>query len=288
MKMVSRFSARSLAIETAEGIVFSLPLAGPITRFLAWMVDTLIIVIASGLVYRLLYLVAALNPDLMTGLAVLSAFLIFMGYGIVLEWLWSGQTLGKRALGLRVVDASGRRLQPAQIIVRNLMRSLDSLPGLYLVGGTALLLTRNYQRLGDLVSNTVVIRRRQVALPELRRVAETDKYNSFLNAPHLVARLRANTSPELAQLAYGALLRREELSPEVRVEILRQVSQRFRAIVEFPHEITFALTDERYVRNALGVLVAKNSPRKRAPQPQLSGVVSRHEGESRGEPNGQP
>jgi uncharacterized RDD family membrane protein YckC len=267
METTSRFHSRYLAIETAEAIVFSLPLAGPITRFLAWSIDMLVILVVSWVAYRCLYLVAALEPDLMTGLAVLSAFLLSISYGIVLEWLWRGQTVGKRALGLRVIDADGRRLQPAQIVVRNLMRSLDSLPGLYLVGGASLVLTRRYQRLGDLVSNTVVVRRRQVSLPELASVVETDQYNSFREAPHLVARLRANTSPELAHLAYWALLRRNDLSPEVRIEVFRQVSERFRAIVQFPQELTFALTDERYVRNALGVLADRTCSRKRVQQP---------------------
>jgi uncharacterized RDD family membrane protein YckC len=259
---LNTFSARSLTIETPEGVAFSLPLAGPITRFLAWMVDTLVIAAASGLVYRLLYFLGAIDADFMAALTVLSGFVIWMGYGMLFEWIWHGQTIGKRALNLRVVDASGRRLEPSQIVMRNLMRAADSLPGLYLLGGAALLLTRNYQRLGDLVSNTVVIRRRQLALPELAAVAEGDKYNSFLEAPHLVARLRANTPSELAHVAYQALLRRNDLRPEVRIEILHEISERFREIVKFPDEITFALTDERYVRNAVAVLAAKSVPRR--------------------------
>lgn len=259
------FQSRSLPIETAEGVVFSLPLAGPFSRFLAWVVDLLVAVVASSVVYRLLYIVAVFDRDLMAGLAVFSTFLISISYGILLEWFWHGQTLGKRALGLRVVDADGRRLQPAQIVIRNLMRALDSLPGLYLVGGAAVLLTRHYQRLGDLVSNTVVVRRQQISFPELARVTEEEKYNSFRDFPHLVARLRAHTSPELAHLAYWAILRRDDLAPEIRVDIFRQLSRRFGTFVQLPLELSSALTDERYVRNALGVLVDRSPLRNRAP-----------------------
>ncbi len=257
MKAPTLFARKSLAIETSEGVSFALPLAGPVSRFLAWIVDLLCILTACGILGKLLQLVGSLSADAMLAIATLAYFVVWIGYGIFFEWTWRGQTPGKRALGLRVVDASGLRLQFSQIALRNLLRALDALPGLYLVGGAAVLLTRRYQRLGDLVSNTAVIRKRQLSLPDLAVLAEPEKYNSFLDVPHLAARLRAQTSPDLAQLAFAALLRRDALPPATRVEIFRRLAARFQALVKFPDELTFPLTDERYVRNALQVLLLK-------------------------------
>ena len=45
-------------------------------------------------------------------------FVISIGYSILLEWRWRGQTVGKRLFGLRVIDVHGLRLQPAQIVLR--------------------------------------------------------------------------------------------------------------------------------------------------------------------------
>jgi len=53
----------------------------------------------------------------------------------------------------------GPKLAFPQIAIRNLMQFLDALP--YFVGGLAILLNDRYQRIGDLVANTIVLRDRQ-------------------------------------------------------------------------------------------------------------------------------
>src|SRR5262249_58768067 len=62
------------------------------------------------------------------------------------EWYWRGQTVGKRMLRLRVVDRQGLRLQPSQIITRNLLRFVDGLPAFYMLGGLTSLLNRQIGR----------------------------------------------------------------------------------------------------------------------------------------------
>ena len=252
-----------LAIETPDGVRFSLPLAGPASRFLAWFIDATAIGAACGIVGRLISILGVVSIDVMMMLSIISYFVVSVGYGIAFEWIWRGQTPGKRALGLRVLDASGQKLQFSQIAIRNLMRFLDALPALYLAGGTSMILTRRYQRLGDLVANTIVIRRRAFSIPDLANVDRGEKFNSFLEVPHLAARLRQQVSPELAQIAYEALLRRDELTAETRIEVFSQVADRFRSIVKFPDELTVTLTDERYVRNALQVVTTKGNLRRR-------------------------
>jgi uncharacterized RDD family membrane protein YckC len=253
----------AVVIETSEGVRFSLPLAGPVSRFLAWLIDQAVIVGACGMISRVLRIFGSVSTDLTIGIAIVSYFAIWVGYGITLEWLWHGQTIGKRVLGLRVLDATGMKLRFSQIAVRNLMRFLDAMPFLYFVGGTAMLLSERYQRLGDSVADTIVLRQRLAAMPDLARVDRGEKYNSFLQIPHLAARLRQQASPELAYLAYQALLRRDELAVATRVEVFRSLADRFREMARFPDDITASLTDERYVRNALGVLMSRANPRQK-------------------------
>ncbi len=255
---------QQILIETPEGVRFSLPLAGPVSRFLAWLIDVLLIGAALGVLGQLLQWVGAFSKDLMNGFTLLGSFLLMTGYGIVFEWIWHGQTPGKRALGLRVMDVGGWKLQFSQIAIRNLMRALDALPLLYLVGGVAVLLSRKAQRLGDRVANTTVVKQRSSLPLDLSRINVHEQFNSFLEAPHLAARLRQKTSPELAQIAFQVLLRRDELLPETRVKMFRELADRFRAYVKFPDEITSTLTDERYVRNALQVILENRSFSRRA------------------------
>src|SRR5579862_4483999 len=147
-----------LVIRTPEGIEFSLNLAGPFSRMLAFAMDLLVIAAISWMIRSVLTPLAVLGADATDALGLVLYFALLLIYGALTEWLWRGQTVGKRLFGLRVVDARGLRLEPSQVVVRNLMRFIDGLPALYLVGGVACVLSRHYQRLGDLAAGTVVVR----------------------------------------------------------------------------------------------------------------------------------
>src|SRR4051794_6580373 len=91
-----------------------------------------------------------------------NASLIFLGitlaYFFVCEAL-TGQTLGKRLLRIRVVSADGSRASVGQALGRTLLRVVDSLPVLYIVGLISVLATGRgrRQRVGDLAAGTVVV-----------------------------------------------------------------------------------------------------------------------------------
>ena len=250
----------TLLVQTPEGIVFSLMLAGPVTRFLAWLVDMACIGALSSAVGSGLGLLGLLSPDFARGMAVLAYFVIQIGYGIVLEWFWRGQTLGKRLLRLRVMDAQGLRLQFSQIVIRNLLRFVDMLPAFYLLGGIACLASRRAQRLGDFAANTIVVRNPRIQEPDLDQLL-AGKFNSLREYPHLAARLHQRVSPAEARVALQALVRRDELNAQARVELFGEIAAHFRSLVEFPSETTEGITDEQYVRNVADVLYRAETKR---------------------------
>jgi len=243
----------SLVIETPEGVTFSYQLATPVTRALAWTIDAAVIVWASYAAAKVTQVANLLSPDLAAALGVASFFAFWMAYGTVLEWRWRGQTLGKRVLGLRVIDAQGLRLQFPQIAIRNLLRVVDGLPMLYLVGGIAAFVSRKGQRLGDLAANTVVAIERSPREPDLERIAPA-KYNSLLAYPHLAARLRSVAGPEAVGIAVRAVSQCDGYEPAARVELFRELAAYFRSLVPFPEAAVEGLTDEQYVRSALRVI----------------------------------
>lgn len=243
----------ALAIETPEGVVFSYELATPVARSLAWAVDG---VATSGMSYmaaRVCSALGFLSRDWANSVTVILYFVISVGYGIVLEWRWRGQTVGKRLFGLRVIDGQGLRLQFAQIALRNLMRLIDSLPLFYLVGGIAALVSRNGQRLGDLAANTVVAHERYWEAPDLEQIAPA-KYNSLAAYPHLAARLRTLASPEAVGFAVRAVTQRDGYEPLARVELFADLAEYFRGLVPFPEAALEGLTDEQFVRSVLRVV----------------------------------
>lgn len=249
------FRRQRIEIVTPEGVRFGLPLAGPVSRLVAWIVDALLIAAFMSAADKVLSVFETLNADWYAAANTIAFFVISVGYGMAFEWLWSGQTPGKRIMRLRVVDAQGLKLQFQQIAVRNILRFVDSLPLLYFVGGAAALLSRDAQRLGDMAANTVVIRQNQFA-PVDPAVFATARWNSLLDYPHFAAVLRQRSAPALVDIALQAVARRDELSPEAQVQVFSELGAKFRSITRIPEDVTATLTDEQFVRNVLQIVTA--------------------------------
>jgi len=242
-----------LQIRTPEGIVFSQLLAGPVTRAVAWAVDLVCIAMLTTVMGYGLAALQLFGANLAGAAATVGYFILTIGYSIACEWAWRGQTVGKRLFHLQVVDAEGLKLQFHQIVTRNLLRFVDSLPLFYFVGGLVCWLHPKCQRLGDLAANTLVIRHPRIAEPDLDQLL-AGKFNSLRQYPHLAARLRQRVSPSESALALQAVLRREQFEPVARVELFGHLAAHFRAKVQFPPEATDGITDEQYLRNLVDVL----------------------------------
>lgn len=251
-----------LRIRTPEGVLFSFPIASPVSRFLAWSVDAAVIAAVSSVASICLGVLGAVSLDFARAAGVICYFVISIGYGIAAEWYWRGQTIGKRLLRLRVMDEQGLHLRFNQIVIRNLLRAVDGLPGLYFLGGVACLLSRRGQRLGDFAANTVVIRSPRVAEPDLDQLAQ-GKFNSLRQFPHLEARLRQRVSPAEAGVLLEALMRRDDFDAAARVRLFAELAGHCRTLVHFPPEETESLADEQYVRNVVDILFRKRHGRER-------------------------
>lgn len=248
-----------LRIRTPEGVEFALPIAGPVSRALAYLVDFVLVMAFNILLSIALSFASLISRDFSEALLQIGFFIFPIGYGVGCEWLLRGQTIGKRVFNLRVIDAEGLKLRPAQIILRNLLRAVDFLPLFYLVGGITTLLNRKGQRLGDLAAGTVVIRIQRFATPDLEPILGS-RFNSLRAHPHLAARLRQRIHAAEAAIALQALTRRDELDPAARLTLFRDLADSFRATVPYPPEISEALTDEQYIRNVVDILYRpKNS-----------------------------
>jgi uncharacterized RDD family membrane protein YckC len=239
-----------LHIATPEGVAFSLPLAGPLTRSLAYFLDFATISAAWNVIVTLVMPFVPVAPDVGQGTTLLLNFVVVEAGRMLMELLWRGQTLGKKVLGLRVMDERGLKLRPSQVVIRNLLRAVDVLPLFYALGGLISFFSARSQRLGDLVAGTVVVRMVKAAPPDVAGVL-AGKFNSFRDHPHLEARLRQKVSPEEAQLALHALVRRDELETEGRVRLYEKLANLFREKVKFPDDATFGMSDEQYIRNVV-------------------------------------
>ena len=156
-------------VELAEGVQIRMSMAGPIIRSAAWMLDALIrIAIYIGIVIVGSLMAVVVGETLGQAVLLLAIFFMEWLYYVAFEVGRRGATPGKRVLGLRVVSTTGAPLTVRQSLIRNLMRAVDLMPYIFFAGSgipiptyglglVACAFTRNFQRLGDLAANTVVI-----------------------------------------------------------------------------------------------------------------------------------
>ncbi len=181
-----------IQFETPENVQISYQPAGLGHRFIAWLIDQIIVILVGIFLFFGLLIVGAfvggavdqflesMGDKLEESQTDLDAqqelILIFVGIGM-LFWAFSslvyftstelflrGQTIGKRHIGLRVVKANGFALDPVSIFVRNVFRILDHFQLLWIVP----VLSRLGQRLGDMVAGTLVVFDRPAPLCRVR------------------------------------------------------------------------------------------------------------------------
>ena len=223
-------------LRTPEQIDLQYDLAGLGSRFMAMVLDTLIlfgVILGLAAVFGLgAALLAASMRDLIgryatlfavvgVALVVLLIFALGWGYFIFFELVWNGQTPGKRAAGIRVLTARGEPVTLVHALVRNLLRLVDALPSGYMIGIVAILVTPRSQRLGDLAAGTIVVRERHDELP--RPLPPLDP--SLALPPHLAG---AFTSADVL-LARDYLRRAPSLLPARRAGLSRQIAATLRA-----------------------------------------------------------
>jgi uncharacterized RDD family membrane protein YckC len=242
-----------LRVRTPEGVAFTVRLASPVLRAAAFVIDLTVVSVTWTVVAIVFGLLGIVAPDVAGMLAAVGYFLISQGYAIATEWLWRGQTIGKRVMRLRVVDARGLRLSFPQVVLRNLLRIVDGLPLFYLVGGMAALLSRRGQRLGDLAADTLVLWEPAETQPDLE-LLRGDKYNSLRAHAPVVARLRQAVTPAVARAAWTALARRDQFDADARVRLFAELAVTFRSLATVPPDAVEGVSDEQFVRNVVDVL----------------------------------
>ena len=194
------------SINTPEGIALKLAPAGPVLRFYAWLVDTLIrttviITIATALAFL---------DRTGTGIMLIMVFLIEWFYPVYFELFHAGKTPGKSMFGLFVAQENASPVTPMASLIRNLLRFVDFLPFAYGFGLICLMSNRRFQRIGDIVAGTVVLHKdtyqkninqtevEAVAPPRPLRLNEQQALIRFYQRRHLLSDERAE---ELAKFS---------------------------------------------------------------------------------------
>jgi len=154
------------AIVSGEGVALELSRAGLGSRIIAALIDLGAQLLAFFLLAIVDGLVGASDPDIAVALVLVELVFILAGYPIVSEWLTHGKTLGKLAMGLRVVRDDGGPIGFRQALVRGLAGLVLEKPGIIIpplctaAGMITLGASSSSKRIGDMMAGTFVINER--------------------------------------------------------------------------------------------------------------------------------
>lgn len=217
---------RIVDVNTPENVRIEYELAGIGSRGLAAIVDTtaivLLLLVVALLAWMFTYYGLLAISKMFWAVLVVCAFLVFTGYHIFFESTWNGQTPGKRALGIRTVRDGGAPIDVAAATVRNLVRSVDSMPGLYMIGVVSILFNRSNKRLGDYAAGTIVVkeRPRDIGSPEHNWVVMDAGENTWRFAFDIYM-----VRPEEFEAARSYCDRRVELASDLRTPLAARIAE---------------------------------------------------------------
>jgi len=208
-----------LEIETPERVKIVYDLAGIGSRFAAGSIDMLLLVFVFAVMFAVA--MVAFSVTLPTSqeaqtafwLSVAGAFTVVLSlYYVGFEWMWSGQTPGKRVLKLRVISEDGGPASAGAMFLRNVLRVADLIPfaAPYGLGGLVMFVNRRGKRIGDCAAGTIVVRERPEPLAAFRPTAAADALPGDVLGAADLARVQAFVvrAPQMIAASRDALARR--------------------------------------------------------------------------------
>ena len=172
---------RTISINTTQNVSIDYELAGLMERLLAFLIDTLILVVYLSIVRWIIILGVLIDSDdiIVFLIAVLLTFPPFFGYHLMCESLWNGQSIGKKALGIKVMKCNGQQMDIGDYGKRWMFRLIDIL---FSCGSVAVItiMSNDYnQRLGDIVGDTCVVKtspRNQMSIRDVLKIKTQENY----------------------------------------------------------------------------------------------------------------
>ncbi|HVK77882.1 MAG TPA: RDD family protein, partial [Kofleriaceae bacterium] len=285
--------ARRREIVTPEGIPIQFTLASIGERTTALVIDVLIMIAVIVGVAIVLGIASPGEDHWLSSLALLLAFLLRHFYFAYFEIRWHGATPGKRAAGIRVIDARGGSLESSAVLARNLVRELELwMPLIYIVAHDQVwpdaptwswvvavtwillialmpLFNKDNLRVGDLIGGTLVViqpkTQLRADLADAPRPRMPATVAAAPGAPMTAAPAPAPARPAAtytfteAQLDVYGIYELQVLEGLLRGEAaadpsaIATVAEKIRAKIEYPEKVAPS-QDERFLRDFYAAL----------------------------------
>jgi len=219
------WDAHRTELELPEEIDLQVELANVGSRTLAILVDLGLGGLVLFIVYALTMLLAhdvaddwltKLSSNALKTVLMLLIFGFQWGYFNLFEWIWNGQTPGKRLLHLRVIKVDGSPVSGIDVLLRNLSRPIDTLGPMGLIGLLMIFVSRKAQRLGDVMARTLVIHETKIDWSIFDQIESPVPASS---GQQTVAAHAIRLTSEQWELLHRYLNRRDQFEAEARLRL---------------------------------------------------------------------
>ncbi|GAB4191424.1 MAG: hypothetical protein Fur006_34640 [Coleofasciculaceae cyanobacterium] len=229
-----------ITLKTPESVELEFTLAGIGNRAYAWLIDFFVWSITL-IVFQILWTVVSTQLIDVIGsvlgnsnqvelwfraIQLLIVFFIEVGYFVVFETIWQGQTPGKRFTKIRVICDDGRPVRLQQATLRALLRPIDIY--FFCLGLFLIVFTKREKRLGDFVAGTLVVQEEQ---PVASAMFPVSKEAQSLANQLLIEADFARMLPEDFAVIREYLQRRTAMLPEARAELSRQLAHQIKEVI---------------------------------------------------------
>ncbi len=224
------------SISTPENVDLHLELAGLGNRILAGIIDQticVVLIVIMGLAAWGIFTLVSVSamPAHVKGIAygfiimvlIFGSFIIHFGYHMFFEGTWQGQTPGKRVAQIRVIEQNGQPVTWPAVIIRNLVRVIDT--GMILIGVLAIMVDNHERRFGDIAAGTVVVRER---VSELLTTSGDDASIDNAKLAHVDMLDIGRITPQEYELLVSFLKRRNTMAKKQRPVVAQKLMDHFK------------------------------------------------------------
>jgi uncharacterized RDD family membrane protein YckC len=167
-RILLKMNLQEIDITTPEHVHLKFKIAGIGSRATAQIIDWIILGLLN---FTIFFISIKVNKSFLGdidgftnyfwAIVIILFFILTWGYFAFFEFFNSGRTIGKWLIGIRVIQDNGQSITFMSSFIRNLLRIVDFLPGMYLLGILMIFFHSKHKRVGDLVAGTVVIYERK-------------------------------------------------------------------------------------------------------------------------------
>jgi len=169
---------KQIEIKTSDRISIQFPLAELKDRALAFLLDSILL---YSFIFILLSLYLNMGGVNTQGFILIVILPIFLFYSLISELVMSGQSIGKKAMAIRVVKINGQYASNLDYLIRWLFRWLDLWLSFFVIASVLINSSKYNQRLGDILAGTSLIKLKEeykVGLSEILKIESQSNYEA--------------------------------------------------------------------------------------------------------------